>query len=176
MKLSLQDHFSERGIAKWIEALGVVDAPVPQQGVREALRYLSMHMMHLPPEMALNFLRATDLSKPVRSVLLTVGETLVAYRTQSESPYKTFFTRAGRVATSGGINDAGRGLVRFRVRAPIWVLESVAAAAIDTWTPRAPGQPLALAPRANSTGYMAHGGALQLLVPRSFSSLLVAER
>ena len=173
MTLSLGDHASDWGLLKWIEALGVVNAPVPRRNVQEALRFFATSMARLPASMALSFLRATDLSKPVRAVLLSPGDRLLGSRSASESQFKLFFTRPGQSKYSSGINPEGRSAVHFTVRSAVWALESYAAPAIDTWTPLAVGQRSTVAPRANSTGYMASGGAVQLIVPESYSHLLV---
>ena len=175
MAISLQDYRSAAGLDKWITELGVTPAPVPRQGIHEALRFFALHMAQLPAAMALNFLRATDLSKPVRIVSLHPGETLIAYRTGNESQFKLFFSRVGNTVMSSGLNPQDRSFVRFSVRSSVQALESTAAPAIDTWTRLGPGQRTTVAPRANSSGYMAPGGAIQLIVPDSHSHLLVAQ-
>lgn len=64
-------------------------------------------------------------------------------------------------------------MVHFVIRTPIWVLESYTTAAIDTWTARQAGQTSTIAPRLNTTGVMAMGGGLQLIIPESYSHMLV---
>lgn len=173
MKLALADHMSDAGLEKWIAALGVVSAPVPRANVREALSFFQSYIARLDPAMALNFLRATDVSKRVRRVLLQPNERLIAFRSGAETQFKLFFTRAGQSKHSSGVNPEGREAAHFTVRTPVMALESYAAPAIDTWTRLAPGQRSTVAPRANSAGYMASGGGLQLIVPESYGHLLV---
>lgn len=174
MAFSLNDHRSQAEVTRWIEALGVVDAPVPRKNVQESLSFFEKYMPRLDPAMAQNFLRATDLSKPVRAVPLKQGERLIAFRTAGESPFKLFFTRPGQSKHSSGLNPEGRGAVHFTVRAAVWALESYTTGAIDTWTPLAPGQPTTIAPRQHpKRGYMAQAGGLQLIIPDASQHLLV---
>lgn len=175
MALSIQDHRSAAGLEKWLRELGVTPAPVPRLGTHEALSFFALYMPQLPADMALNFLRATDLSKPVRVVSLAPGEILIAYRTGNESQFKLFYSRVGNSMMSSGLNPQDRSFVRFSVRSAVHALESTAAPAIDTWTRLGAGQPTSVAPRSNSTGFMAPGGALQLIVPDSYSHLLVTQ-
>ena len=173
MPLSLNDYLSDQGIAKWFEQLGATDAPIPRANVRTALQFFSRHMSTLPAEMALNFLRAMDLSRPVKSLTLTSADSVIAFRVGNESPFKLFYTRSGASPHSSGINPAGRSAVRFRVRTAAPALESYTTGAIDVWTVPAREQQLTVAPRANSTGYMAAGGGTQLIIPRSYDVLEV---
>ncbi len=172
MQLSIADHLSEAGLDKWMRELGIT-APVPRQNVKTSLTFFHEQMPTLPPAMALAFLRAMDLSKPVKRVLLQAKERIIGFRGGHESPFKLFFTRRGQSVHQSGVNTAGRKVVHFVVRNPIWVLESYTTAAIDTWTPRQTGQSLTIAPRLNTTGVMAMGGGLQLIIPESYSHVLV---
>jgi hypothetical protein len=172
--LSLHDHMSDAGLDKWLAQVGVTPAPVPRGNVRTALRFFATHMPTLPPAMALNFLRAMDLSRPVSAPLLPVGERLIAFRTGSESPFKLFYTRSGASKYSSGINPAGRSAVHFTVRAPAPALESYTSGVVDVWTVRADDQTLTVAPRANSAGVMVAGGGTQLIVPRAPQVLVVS--
>src|SRR5690348_16660574 len=94
MQLSLADHLSEAGLNKWMNELGV-SAPVPRQNVKTSLAFFHELMATLPPGMALSFLRAMDLSKPVKRVLLQANERVIGFRGGNESPFKLFFTRRG---------------------------------------------------------------------------------
>jgi hypothetical protein len=171
--LGLSDHRTDRGITEWLAQLGVTDAPLPRSGVRTALQFFQLQMPTLPADMALNFLRAMDLSRAVKSVTLSRADTLIAFRVQGESPFKLFYTRGGASPYSSGINPANRGVVRFRVKSPCLALESYTSGAIDIWTTPAPGQRLSIAPRANTTGVMAAGGGIQLIVPNAAGVLEV---
>jgi len=68
--------------------------------------------------------------------------------------------------------------VHFTVRFPVLALESFTTGAIDSWTSRRPGQPSTVAPRAKKWfgkefGVLADGGGKQLIIPQSYSYLLV---
>lgn len=181
MKLSLKDYLSDAGIDKWIAEIGCTNAPVPRQNIQTALAFFDREMPQLSIADAVSFLSAMDLSKPVRGVVLQPGERLIGFRTPTESPFKLFFARRGASAQTSGINTATRGPVHFTVRAPVHVLESSTTAAVDTWTPRQPGQQITVAPRAKKWygrefGVMAIGGGGQLIVPESYSHLMVEQR
>jgi hypothetical protein len=171
MTLSLNDYLSPAGLAKWIQQIGVTDAPVPRQGVRVALEFFARQMPALPPQMALNFLRAMDLSRPVQSIALRIGEPLIAFRVGNESPFKLFYARPGASPHTSGINPAGRQIVRFKARVGAPALESFTTGAIDVWTIPGDAQPMTVAPRANSTGVMVAGGGSQIIVPRAYTVL-----
>lgn len=180
MQLSLNDHLSEAGVRKWMVEVGRSDAPVPRQGVRTALEFFASQMPLLPVRDAVAFLAAMDLSQPVRRVVLQPGERLIGFRTPTESPFKLFFARRGQSAQTVGVNAAPRSVVHFVVRAAAPALESKTTGAVDTWTPRQPGQPLNVAPRAKKWygvefGVMAMAGGGQLIVPESYSYLLVEQ-
>jgi hypothetical protein len=180
MHLSLNDYLSDAGISKWIAEIGCTDAPVPRTGVRAVLAFFAREMRTLPVRDAVAFLAAMDLSRPVKTVVLPPGERLIGFRTPTESPFKLFFARRGQSAHRSGINTASRGPVHFVVRAAAPALESFTTAAIDTWTPRRTGQPVHVAPRAKKWygvefGVMASGGGGQLIIPESYSRLLVEE-
>jgi hypothetical protein len=171
MSLSLNDHRSDQGISKWIEVVGVTDAPVPRNGIKTALAFFASCMPALPVAMAAHFLRAMDLSRPVRDVVLTPADRIVAFRVGNESPFKLFFTRLGASQFASGINPHGRSIVKFRARNSARALESYTTGTIDVWTLRGDDQMLSLAPRANSAGVMVAGGGIQLIIPRSHSVL-----
>jgi hypothetical protein len=173
MNLSLQDHRSDAGVAKWVQALGVVNAPTPNRSIRTALAFFSEHMPTLSPDMAANFIRAMDVSRSVSRVTLTPADHVIAFRLGNESPFKLFYTRAGASPMRSGINAAGRTIVRFRPRVPAPALESFTTGTIDVWTVRADDQPLTVAPRANTAGVMVAGGGVQLIIPRSYAVLEV---
>ena len=176
--LSINDFLSDNGIDKWVAELGCTNAPVPRQNIRTALGFFAREMPRLPVADAVGFIAAMDLSKPVGGVTLADGERLVGFRTQTESPFKTFFARRGASPHSSGINTAGRGPVHFVVRARVQALESFTTGAKDTWTPMTPGQPVSVAPRAHkwfgrAFGVIATGGGRQLIIPESYSKVLV---
>lgn len=173
MTLSLNDHLSDAGLSKWTQSLSIPDAPERRDGIRTALSFFATHMPLLGTELAGSFLRAMDLSRPVRTVTLVPEERLIAFRLGTESQFKLFYTRSGSSVHHLGVNPAGRACVHFRVRVPACALESYASGAVDSWTTPADGQPLSLALRDDNVGYMASGGHIQLLVPRSFEVLEV---
>jgi hypothetical protein len=181
MNLSLKDHLSDAGIAKWISELGCTNAVIPRRNVKVALSFFDAQMPELSIADAVSFLAAMDLSKPVNRVYLTPGERLLGFRTPTESPFKLFFARRGAAKQSLGINPAGRGPVHYVVRAAVMALESFTTGASDTWTPRQPGQPVSVTPRAKKWfgrefGVLAAAGGAQLIVPQSASHLLVEDR
>lgn len=168
--LALRDFMSEAGITKWIAALGVPDAPFRREGIRAALSFFAQNMSGLSTDDAIDFLFAMDLTKPVRPVYLWPGEKLVAFRHPTESPFKLFFARPGASVHQSGVDVAGRSIARFVVRASAPALESVATSVVVTWGgARGP----AIAPRKMTYGPMGFGGGAQLLVPQSYSSVLV---
>jgi len=182
MTLSINDHLSDPGVDKWVAELGVNSAKVPRENIKTALAFFAREMPRLSIADAVGFLAAMDLSKPVKDVTLMPGERLIGFRTETESPFKLFFARRGASAHSSGINTARRGPVHFVVRTPVRALESYTTGAKDTWTRPAPGQRASVAPRAKKWfpgkefGVMAAGGGGQLIIPESYSSLLVEER
>jgi hypothetical protein len=178
MTLSISDYLSERGIDKWVAELGCTSAPVPRQNIKAALEFFAREMPRLSVGDAVGFVAAMDLSKKVGPVSLSPGERLLGFRTETESPFKLFFTRRGASAHASGINTARRGPVSFVVRAGVRALESFTTGAKDTWTKPLPGQRASVAPRAKKWfgqefGVMAAGGGVQLIIPESYSSLLV---
>jgi hypothetical protein len=179
--LSISDYMSEPGVDKWVAELGCTSAPVPRLNIKTALAFFAREMPRLSVADAVGFLAAMDLSKPVREVTLRAGERLVGFRTETESPFKLFFARRGASAHASGINTARRGPVHFVVRTPVRALESFTTGAKDTWTRATPGQRASVAPRAKKWfgqefGVMAMGGGGQLVIPESYSNLLVEER
>jgi hypothetical protein len=180
MSLSLKDHLSDAGIAKWVAEVGCTDAPIPRRNIKVALHFFDEKMPALPIADAVGFIAAMDLSKAVNRVFLHPGDQVIGFRTGSESPFKLFFARRGASAHRSGINTANRGVVHFKVRVAIQVLESFTTAAIDTWTRRDPGQTTTVAPRAkkwfgreHEFGVMVRGGGAQLIIPESYNTLLV---
>ena len=181
MSLSLKDHLSDAGIARWIGEIGCTDALIPRRNIKVALDFFDGLMPDLSIADAVGFIAAMDLSKPVNRVFLKPGERLIGFRTQSESPFKLFFARRGSSPQKSGINTVGRGPVHFTVRTTAQALESFTAGAIDTWTPRQPGQAVSVSPRAKKWygqefGVMAMAGGAQLIIPQSYSHLLVEQR
>jgi hypothetical protein len=179
--LSLRDHLSEPGVDKWVAEIGCTSAPIPRQNIKAALAFFALRMPLLPIADAVAFLTAMDLSKRVAEVTLLPGERLIGFRTGTESPFKLFFARRGASPHRSGINTAGRGPVHFVVRIPVQALESFTTSAKDTWTPMTPGQRVSPAPRARKWfgqefGVMVLGGGGQLIIPESYSQLLVEDR
>ena len=162
VSLSLRDHATPAGIAKWLSEISVNDAAVPRAGIKTALQFFAGKMPTLKPELAADFLRAMDLSRPVRALTLAVNERVIAFRKPNEDPIKLFYTRSGSSKFNSGINPADRAAVHFRVRVPCPALESYTTGAIDVWS--CPSS-MTVAPRANSTGFMAMGGGIQLIIP-----------
>lgn len=180
MTLSLKDHLSDVGVAQWIGEIGCTNAPIPRRNIKVALAFFDAQMPELSIADAVSFLAAMDLSKVVNRVYLQAGERLIGFRTQTESPFKLFFTRRGASPHGIGVNPAGRGPVHFVVRSPVVALESFTTAASDTWTAPAPGQAATVTPRARKWfgkefGVLASGGAGQLIIPQSFRHLLVEQ-
>ena len=171
--LSLNDWMSDAGISKWIAELGVTDAPARREAVRTALQFFQTRMPTLPVTMAVNFLLAIDLSRPVREVILTPGEKVIAFRSRSESEFKLFYTRSGTSPHQSGINPAGRIAVQYVVAQPTRALETYTTGAIDVWSIPATGQATTVASRVNSTGVMAPGGGIQLLIPGAARTLTI---
>lgn len=171
MSLSLSDYRSDVGIDKWIAEVGVTDAPVPRRNLRTALAFFSQAMPALGASMAVNFIRAMDLSRPVVDRVLTAADRVVAFRVGNESPFKLFYTRSGASPFASGINPNGRSIVRFAVRGTARALESYTSGTLDVWTVPADDQPLTFAPRANRSGVMVGGGGTQLIIPRSYAVL-----
>jgi len=179
--LSINDHLSESGIDKWVAEIGCTSAPVPRQNIKTTLAFFAREMPRLSIADAVAFLAAMDLSKSVRDVTLQPGERLLGFRTETESPFKLFFARRGSSAHASGINTARRGPVHFVVRTSVKALESFTTGAKDTWTRTTPGQRLSVAPRAKKwfgqeCGVMAMAGGGQLIIPESYSNLLVEQR
>jgi hypothetical protein len=173
MSLSLRDFMSDTGVAKWIAALGVTDAPTPRGNIRVALSFFANYMPTLAVETALAFLRAMDLSRTVRLVHITSGERLIAFRRATESPFKLFYARSGASVHRSGVDPTDRNVVHFVVRAPFVALESFTTGANDTWSGT---RGTAIAPRVGTYGVLASGGGLQLIVPESYKQLLVESR
>jgi len=162
---SLSDHRSDAGISKWIAQLNVSIAPMTRLGVKTALAFFQNRMPTLPPQMAFNFLLAMDLSKRVNNINLRLNEELLAFRSPSEPEFKLFHTRPGASKHNSGVNPAGRVAVQYQVHQSCPALESYTTGAIDVWSIPASGQMTTVAPRSNSTGVMAMGGGIQLIIP-----------
>lgn len=178
MTLAIQDHLTDHGLDKWVAELGCTNAPVPRRAIRTSLAFFAREMPRLSVRDAVGFLAAMDLSKPVREVTLRQGERLLGFRTETESPFKLFFARRGASAQALGINTARRGPVHFVTREPVRALESSTGSTKDSWTPTVAGQSVGMAPRAQKWfgrefGVMVLGGGQQLIIPESFSHLLV---
>ena len=171
--LSLRDWMSEKGLAKWIAALGVTDAPMRRGGIKTSLRFFQSRMSTLPASMALNFLLAMDLSRDVKNLTLRKGEKIIAFRNRSESEFKLFYTRAGASRHTSGINPHGRITVQYTVDNPTPALESHTTGTIDVWSVPAAYQRATIAVRAGSYGVIATGGGIQLIIPDAARNLTI---
>ena len=171
--LNLRDWMSDKGVAKWISALGVTDAPVRRSGIRTSLQFFQARMPALPASMALNFLLAMDLSRKVVSCTVPKGEKIIAFRNRTESEFKLFYTRAGASKHTSGINPCGRIAVQYTVHNPTPALESYTTGAIDVWSVPATHQQTTIAVRAGSYGVMAEGGGIQLIIPDAARNLTI---
>ncbi len=171
--LNLRDWMSDKGIAKWILALGVTDAPKRRAGIKTSLRFFQTGMPALPASMALNFLLAMDLSREVVSRQLRKGKKVIAFRNRTESEFKLFYTRTGASKHTSGINPHGRIAVQYTVHSPTPSLESYTTGAIDVWSVPAAHQQTTIALRAGSFGVMAAGGGIQLIIPDAARNLTI---
>lgn len=162
MSLSIQDYRSEAGLKKWASALGVPDSPVRRRAIATSLKFFEAKMPRLSLELAEDFLHATDTSRSVQAIQLRPKEPVIAFRKAGEAEFKLFYTRPGNSKHSSGLNPTGRSAVHFQVRVSCAGLESYTTGAIDTWS--YPSS-MSIAVRKNSTGYMASGGGLQLIIP-----------
>ncbi|MEP6833234.1 MAG: hypothetical protein ABJB74_07560 [Gemmatimonas sp.] len=165
-------------MTRWVAELGCSSAPIPRQGIRTALGFFARQMPNLALRDAVGFLAAMDLSKPVQEVTLQPGTRIIGFRTATESPFKLFFARRGASMHSSGINTNRRGPVHFVVRAPVRALESFTGGTKDSWTPMTTQQSVTFTPRAQKWfgkefGVMVAGGGQQLVIPESYSHLLV---
>ena len=160
--LSIKDYLSDVGLKKWESELGIPDSLARRQAIATSLKFFEANMPQLSIELAVDFLRATDTSRDVRVVQLQPPERLIAFRKMGEAEFKLFYTRPGNSKYSSGLNPQGRTAAHFKVRSPCMALESYTTGAIDTWSYPST---MSLAIRKNSTGYMASGGGIQLIVP-----------
>jgi hypothetical protein len=151
------------GYEKWLQEIGVTDAPVVRAGLLAALTFFHLRMPDLPRAMRLNFLKAMDLHSPVSEITLSQGNIVAAFRRFNEDPVKLFYTKPGSSPHQLGVNPNARGFMRYRLRRPSQALQSRAAAAVDTWTD-------------NKLYYVASGGALQLIIPDAHAALEVLPR
>ena len=173
-ELRLKDWMNETQLAKWFVQLNATDAPRSRANLKTALKFFHRHMARLPPDTALSFMLATDLSKPVKAIQLSSRDNLIAFRSGFESPFKLFYTRTGASKHTSGINPFGRTAVRFKVRMPCPALESYTTGTKDVWSLVDAKDELIVAPRNKSYSVMATGGGIQLIVPKSYRFLEVA--
>ena len=171
--LSLSDWMSDKGVAKWISALGLTDASIRRAGIATSLRFFQARMPALPASMALNFLLAMDLSREVVARTLSKDEKVIAFRSRTESEFKLFYTRSGASKHTSGIIPHGRIAVQYIVHNPTVALESYTTGAIDVWSVPAVNQQSAIAPRALTYGVMAAGGGTQLIIPDAARNLTI---
>lgn len=166
--LSSSDYRTAEGVTEWLKELGVSNAPVPRDGVAVSLEFFRNHLPSLPLEKLSSFLRAMDLSQPVRATTVQTGERLVGFRNKPRDLGALFYARSGASPHTSGIVASGRSIERYRACRPAPALQSYAAGAIDFWTStNLPARKLTIAPRANSVGVMVAGGGLQLLIPHA---------
>lgn len=171
--LSLNDWMSDKGVAKWVSALGVTDAPMRRDGIKISLQFFQTRMSTLPVSMALNFLLAMDLSRQVKDLTLRMGEKIIAFRDSRESEFKLFYTRTGASKHTSGINPHGRIAVQYTVHTPTPALESYTTGAIDVWSVMADYQRTTIAVRAATYGVMVAGGGIQLIIPDAARNLTI---
>ena len=129
--LSLRDGLSKRRTTRWLKVLGLVDAKVPTAGVQTSLEFFRNRMSTLPVEMAVNFLSAMDLSRPVQELTLQPGAEIIAFRSQTECEFKLFYAWPGASRHSSGLNAHGRVAVRYTVTNKTAALDSYTTSAID---------------------------------------------
>jgi hypothetical protein len=146
------------GLEEWIAALGITNAPVPRAGLKVALDYFHFHMPSLPRTLRLAFLKAMDLSQPVKAHTLSPPLEFAAFRKCNEDPFKLFYTKIGTGMQHAGLNPANRSFLRYTLISAVPVLESRCAPALDTWTN-------------DRSFFLAAGGAVQYIIPDSFRYL-----
>src|SRR5690606_12392448 len=136
MRTEIENHgFLEgSGAEKWLQEIGVSDAPVTRNGLSVSLHFFHVFMPTLPRLMRLNFLRGMDLHKPVRMTHLTPPARVAAYRKLTEDPQRLFYTKAGTSVRDLGLNPSHREFRKFSVFRPCPVLESRCSPAVDSWT------------------------------------------
>jgi hypothetical protein len=156
----MTDSLAGGGYEKWLQDIGVTDAPMVRGGLSTALSFFHLRMSDLPRTMRLNFLKAMDLHSPISEVMLVPDSVVAAFRKSNEDPLRLFYTKAGTSPHQLGVNPTARGFMRFRVRRPTSALQSRSAAALDTWTDA-------------SHYYQASGGGLQLVIPEAHAALWV---
>lgn len=162
MLLSYKDHKNDERLKDWATELGVPASPDRLRAIATSLKFFEAKMPRLKLEDAEDFLRATDTSRAVKSIYLVLNERVIAFRKAGEAEFKLFYTRPGNSKYSSGLNPKDRTAVHFRVRISCAALESYTTGVIDTWS--YPSS-LSISVRKNTTGYMATGGGLQLLIP-----------
>lgn len=148
----------KKGLEKWIAEIGVSDAPVPRAGIKTALDFFHRQMPESSRSLRLAFLKAMDLSKPVRAITLYPPFMVAAFRLCNEDPFKLFYTKAGTGVGQLAINPTNRAFQRYRVARLVPVLESRCAPALDTWTN-------------DRRYYLGGGGGIQYIIPGSFRVL-----
>lgn len=160
-------YFQGRACEKWLSELGVTDAPLTRKGLITALEFFHQRMPGLERHKMLGYLRGMDLHKPVKRVVLQPHAEIAAFRRSNQGPFGVFYTKIGANVHSLGVNPNDRRFQRFKVRAPVEVLESYTASIIDNWSE--------LLPVVNVyRHYTAHGGGIQYIIPSSYNYLLVA--
>jgi len=148
------------GYEKWLQEIGVTDAPMVRAGLATALSFFHLRMPDVSRAMRVNFLKAMDLHSPVSETTLVPETVVAAFRKSNEDPLKLFYTKAGTSPHQLGVNPTTRGFIRFRVIRPTTALQSRSAAALDTWTDA-------------THYYQAAGGGLQLIIPAAHAALRV---
>ncbi len=145
----------ESEIDQLLNALGASIAPRRRDGVRLTLTFFDRYLAEKSWETRLSFLKAMDLSQPVRIVDLLPGETVVAFRHHA-ADWGEFHTRLGTDPRTLGITTDARQLRRFEVVQRVAALESTAAPYLHMSRGR--------------------GGGLQLVIPQAWRHLRIAQR
>lgn len=182
--LRLDDYRQDRRIARWLDIIGVTNAVVPHQNVRETLRFFSRVMPMIPPAEALSYLVAMDLSKPVTKTELAVGTELLGFRERASGTKgdtrpdlrAKFYSFSGASPHRLGIRVGTRMAVHYRVHTKCPALASWASGALDYWTgdsanDRATQTYSSI--KLNTTGVHALGGDRQLLIPQAWRFLQI---
>ncbi|MBI1249417.1 hypothetical protein GC197_16450 [bacterium] len=169
--LSLSDWESEEGVARWIAALQVPDNSMRRSGIETALQFFQLRMPTLPAKTALCFLQSIDLTRVVRSVVLSPGQKLAAFRKKGESEVKLFYVRTGPNKQTEGLRPTGKVAVPYSLSTPAAALESHTTGKFDVWSLPAAWRQITVASRANTSGAAQTIGGVQLIIPDAAKSL-----
>jgi hypothetical protein len=142
-------------------------SPAVQARVNTALDFLTTHYGADRPGKILSEIKCIDFSHPVELPELPAHTRLVGSKDPRVSPYRAvYFTRSGTPTDRLGVSDRGalrtnpavvqKALYRYEVLVPVprgEVLQSVCAAAADTWS-------------IDQQKTLVNGGGVQYLIPR----------